>query len=179
MKNIELLKYPIGKPEIPKKITAALLKKWITIIELFPVKIKELTRNLSDKQLDTPYRQEGWTIRQVVHHCYDSHHNSYTRFKWTLTEDSPLIKAYDEKKWAALHDSKSAPIHLSINSLTSLHAKWVFLLRGMTTEDFSKSFIHPDGDKKVSLLEITGIYAWHCEHHFAHIFELIKRKNWL
>jgi len=179
MNTIDLLRYPIGTPQISEIISSEDLVKWISIIVDFPEKLRVLTQNLSEEQLDTVYRKDGWTIRQVVHHCYDSHHNSYTRFKWSLTEDTPLIKAYDEKKWAELNDSKQAPIALSINSLIALHAKWGYLLKEMTPSDFKKTFIHPDGDEHVSLAENTGIYAWHCEHHFAHIFQLLKRKNWI
>ncbi|PCI35330.1 MAG: metal-dependent hydrolase [Flavobacteriaceae bacterium] len=178
MPTLDFLRYPIGKPDIPRKIGPTQLKAWIGNIEEFPEKLYQLTKNLNNQQLDTVYRKGGWTIRQVVHHCYDSHHNSYTRYKWALTEASPLIKAYDEKKWAALFDTSQAPIQLSINSLFALHAKWVFLLKGMTTADFNKTFIHPEGNEQVSLAENTGIYAWHCEHHFAHIAHLISTKNW-
>ena len=179
MNAMDTLRYPIGNPEIPKTISASHLEKWIVILAEFPKKLDELTKNLSNEQLDTPYRKEGWTIRQVIHHCYDSHHNSYTRFKWALTESNPLIKVYNEKEWAALNDSKNGPIELSINSLYALHAKWVYLLNGMLPEDFKNTFVHPAGNECVSLAENTGIYAWHCEHHFAHIHQLLKRNKWL
>lgn len=123
----EKLKYPIGKAVIPATITENNLLEWISIIENFPKRLEELVKDLSDNQLNTPYRLNGWTIRQVIHHCYDSHHNSYMRFKWTLTEDKPLIKAYYEERWAELIDSREAPITLSINALKSLHEKWVYI----------------------------------------------------
>lgn len=176
--DIEQLKYPIGKAEIPEHITQKNIDDWISILERFPQELEFLVRELSDNQLDTSYRPEGWTIRQVIHHCYDSHHNSYTRFKWALTEDSPVIKAYFEEKWAELHDSKSAPISLSIDALKALHAKWVYLLKGLKISELETVFIHPDGNKKVSLKENIGIYAWHCQHHFAHIEQLMIRENW-
>jgi len=178
MNTLETLRYPIGTPKIPSTISTEDLEKWIVIIAEFPENLRVLTQNLSNNQLDTAYRKGGWTIRQVIHHCYDSHHNSYTRFKWALTENNPLIKVYNEKKWAELNDSKQAPIALSINSLNALHAKWVYLLKEMTASDFKKTFVHPDGNEVVSLAENTGIYAWHCQHHFSHIFQLLKRKNW-
>ena len=176
---LEKLKYPIGKPNIPSTITEKQIKKWILVIENFPDRLENLVSNLSDNQLDTPYRENGWTIRQVIHHCSDSHHNSYTRFKWTLTENKPVIKAYYEDRWAELFDSKFAPILFSINVLKALHAKWVYLLNGLSPTDLQKEFIHPEGNETVSLTENIGIYAWHCNHHFAHIYNLIVRKHWL
>lgn len=113
------LKYPIGKPKIPSEISEDQLNDWIKIIEDFPSKLEKLVQDLDEKQLDTCYRENGWTIRQVIHHCADSHTNSYIRFKWTLTENKPIIKAYYEERWAALFDSKKAPISLSINLLNS------------------------------------------------------------
>ena len=177
--DLENLRFPIGRASIPKEIEQKDLAHWISTIEKFPQKLDALTVNLNPQQLDTPYRENGWTVRQVVHHCYDSHHNSYTRFKWGLTEDSSIIKAYFEGHWATLHDSKSAPISLSINGLKALHAKWVYLLKGLSKTDFEKSFIHPSNNEKVTLKENTGIYAWHCQHHFAHIEQLLIRKNWI
>ncbi len=176
--TFEKLKYPIGQPIIPSLITQDLLFNWILIIEKFPLKLEALTKDLSEEQLDTVYRENGWTIRQVIHHCYDSHHNSYTRFKWALTENKPVIKAYFEERWAALFDTKSAPIELSITGLKALHAKWVYLLKGLSNEELNKVFIHPSGNEEVSLEKNIGIYAWHCQHHFAHIEQLMIRKNW-
>ena len=176
--TLEKLKYPIGQADIPEKITKKNIEDWISVLETFPQELEFLTRNLSENQLDTPYRESGWTIRQVAHHCYDSHHNSYTRFKWTLTEDKPIIKAYYEEIWAELNDSKSAPIFLSIDALKALHSKWVYFLRGLSDSDLEKTFIHPSGNEEVSLKENIGIYAWHCQHHYAHIEQLMIRKNW-
>ena len=175
---LDTLKYPIGLADIPENITQKDLKGWISILEEFPQKLEFLVHELSENQLDTPYREFGWTVRQVVHHCYDSHQNSYIRFKWALTEDNPIIKAYDEKLWANLHDSKTAPIFLSIDGLKSLHAKWVYLLKGLSMEDLEESFIHPSGKNVVNLKENIGIYAWHCNHHYAHIENLMIRKGW-
>lgn len=176
--NLELLKYPIGKENTPENISKKNIEDWISVLERFPQELEFLVRELSDKQLDTPYRNDGWTIRQVIHHCYDSHHNSYTRFKWALTEEQPIIKAYFEERWAELHDSKSAPISFSIDALKALHSKWVFLLRGLNDKELEKYFVHPSGNEKVSLKKNIGIYAWHCQHHFAHIEQLMIRKNW-
>ena len=176
---LDKLKYPIGRPDIPSTITEKDLLGWIMIIEKFPEKLENLVKDLSEDQLDTAYRENGWTIRQVIHHCYDSHHNSYTRFKWTLTEEKPVIKAYYQDRWAELTDSKYSPINLTINGLKSLHAKWVFLLKSLSNKDLQKEFIHPDGNKNVSLAANIGIYAWHCNHHFSHIYNLLKTKKWM
>ena len=175
---LEKLKYPIGKTNIPKNITETIIQNWISTIENHPKKLSKLVQELDDNQLDTQYRPKGWTIRQVIHHLSDSHHNSYTRFKWTLTENKPTIKVYFEERWAELFDGKTAPISLSINNLTALHAKWVYLLKGLSNKDLDKTFIHPDGNEEVSLKENIGIYAWHCEHHYEHINQLLIRKNW-
>ena len=174
---LEPLKYPIGRARIPEKITSDDIQKWITIIDSFPRKMRLITKNLSDEQLDTPYRDGGWTIRQVVHHVADSHYNSYIRFKWALTEDKPIIKAYDEGRWSDLADYK-APIDLSLAAIESLHAKWVYLLRGLTEEDLKKVFVHPETNEEITLEKNIGIYAWHSRHHFAHIGNLVASKDW-
>ncbi len=173
------LKYPIGLPNLPKKITLIEINEWINVLAHFPERLENLVSNLTNEQLDTPYRDGGWTIRQVVHHCADSHHNSYTRFKWTLTENAPTIKAYYEDRWAELDDSKFGPIEFSLNSLKALHAKWVYFLKSLSETDLDQYFIHPEGNEKVSLRENIGIYAWHCNHHYAHIEQLLIRREWL
>lgn len=179
MIELEKLKYPIGKPDLPKIATSNDITKWITTIEEFPEELHKLVIKLSNEQLNTSYRDGGWTIRQVVHHCADSHHNSYTRFKWALTENEPLIKTYYEDRWAELFDAKEGPISLSLNVIRALHAKWTYLLKGLSDEQLNTCFIHPDGNEKVLLSENIGIYAWHCKHHYAHIEHLLIRKNWL
>jgi len=176
--DLEKLKYPIGKLQIPATITDKHVLDWITILEEFPNRLNGLVENLSSTQLNTQYRPDGWTIRQVIHHVAYSHHNSYTRFKWTLTENEPVIKAYYEDRWAELFDSKTAPIQLSLNSIKALHAKWVYFLKGLNKSDLEQIFIHPDGNEKVSLKENIGIYAWHCNHHYAHIEHLMIREGW-
>jgi len=177
--TLEHLKYPIGKPDIPADISSEQIKDWITILEEFPQKLKALVLHLTNEQLNTQYREEGWTIRQVIHHLADSHHHSYTRFKWTLTEDKPTIKAYFEERWATLHDSKSAPILLSLNALDSTHAKLVYFLRGLSLEDLEQYFVHPETGDQVPLNKNIGIYAWHSQHHYAHIKNLMQRKGWV
>ncbi|MCG1036266.1 YfiT family bacillithiol transferase [Polaribacter sargassicola] len=176
--SLEKLRYPIGKVEIPESITKKNLEEWISLLERFPHELEFLVRDLSDNQIEIPYRENGWTIRQVIHHCYDSHHNSYLRFKWALTEQNPVIKAYNEVSFAELHDSKSAPIQLSLDALKALHAKWVYLIQGLSEDDLNKTFIHPESKKETSLKENICIYAWHCRHHYHHIEQLMIRKDW-
>ena len=176
---LEKLKYPIGKVFIPEQITEEHLKEWIETIEEFPEKLETLVQHLTEEQLDTPYREDGWTIRQVIHHSADSHQNSYIRFKWTLTEDTPLIKTYSQDGWAEMFDATTAPVQLSLNVLTALHAKWVYLLKGLSKEDLNKEFIHPESNETISLAKNIGIYSWHCKHHYTHIYYLMERKDWL
>lgn len=175
---MEHLKFPLGKVEIPDEITNQHISNWIADIEQFPTKIQHLVQHLSEEQLDTPYRDGGWTVRQTVHHCGDSHVNSYIRFKWTLTENKPTIKAYFEDRWAEIFDTKEGPIELALNFIHALHAKWVYLLKGLSEEELNKTFIHPESGDTVSLKQNIAIYAWHCNHHYAHIENLLIRKNW-
>ena len=173
------LRYPIGKAAIPDHITEKDISNWIQVIEDFPSELEALVSPLTEAQLDTPYRDGGWTVRQVVHHLADSHMNSFIRFKWTLTEEQPVIKAYFEERWAELPDGKSAPIGPSLDQLKSLHSRWTILLRALSAADRKRTFIHPEGNKQVSLEKNTGIYAWHSKHHYAHIANLLQRKGWL
>jgi len=181
MENTELghLKYPIGKFQNPETITNAHISEWIQILETLPAKLETLVKNLNDEQLETPYRPGGWTVRQTIHHMADSHHNSYIRFKWALTENRPVIKAYDEKAWAELFDTKTAPIVLSLAHLAAVHAKLVYLLKGLSDDGLKRKFLHPDGNVETALDKNIGIYAWHSNHHFAHIENLLKRKGWV
>jgi len=178
IKELELLKYPIGKFEVPEVITSEEIKKWITDINELPIKLNKAVTPLSKKQLDTPYRPEGWTLKQLIHHIADSHMNGLLRFKWALTEDEPTIKAYDEKAFANLYDSKLAPVEISLDFIKALHAKWVILLENMSAADFEKSFVHPQTGSRFKLKEILGHYSWHGRHHFAHLEDLLKRKGW-
>jgi uncharacterized damage-inducible protein DinB len=179
MENLENLKYPIGKFTFASPNSSEQVKEWIQSLEDLPAKLKALVADFSEEQLNTPYRPEGWTVRQVVHHIADSHHHSYTRFKWALTEKEPLIKAYEEKNWSNLFDAQTAPIQMSLDYISALHAKLVFLLKGLSSEDIKKKFIHPEGNVAVTLEENIAKYAWHGNHHFAHIEALTKREGWL
>ena len=176
--TLEQLRYPIGQFNCPDTISQSHLNEWVHVLETFPQNLKTLVSNLSKEQLDTPYREGGWTIRQVVHHVADSHHHSYIRFKWALTEDKPVIKYYYEHLWAELNDAKTAPINLSLNHLSAVHAKLVYLLKNLTDEQLNRSFIHPENNEEVVLKKNIGIYAWHSQHHYAHIKNLLDRIDW-
>lgn len=176
--DIEQLKYPIGKFKRPESINAELLDQYIKIISSFPDKLKQEVLNLSDEQLDTEYRPDGWTIRQLINHCADSHANSIIRYKLALTEDNPTVKPYLEAEWAKLADSVKIPIEPAIKMLEGIHERWVVLLKNMTEHDFQKSFINPQNGKQFSLAIATALYAWHSEHHLAHITSLKKIKGW-
>ncbi|MGB5647707.1 YfiT family bacillithiol transferase [Muriicola sp.] len=176
--ELEQLKYPIGHFVKPAIINPLLVKDWVAQMEALPVNLSDLVIPLSKEQLDTPYRAGGWTVRQVVHHLADSHHHSYIRFKWALTEDRPVIKPYLEKEWALLFDAVSAPIDLSLKHLDAVHAKLVYLLKGLSEEDLMKTFIHPVGNSETTLKENIGRYAWHGNHHLAHIQALLDRNTW-
>lgn len=177
--NIETLKFPIGHFEKPDVVTPEIFAGWIAIIASFPEKLSLETAELSEQQLDTPYRPGGWTIRQVVHHCADSHINSFVRFKLTLTEDKPIVKPYFEDRWAMLEDSKIFPIAASLKMLEGLHERWAALITGLTNEERHRTFIHPEHTRAISLVEYIGFYAWHCRHHLAHITSLKTREGWI
>ncbi|MCW2120123.1 YfiT family bacillithiol transferase [Flavobacterium sp. 7A] len=176
--TLEKLKYPIGHFLQPEEITSLILSNWIEDIARFPENLSNEVAHLSAEQLDTPYRPDGWTIRQVVHHCADSHMNSLTRFKLALTEDSPFIKPYHEERWAELEDSKNFPIQSSLQMLIGIHARWTALLKELSVTDLKRDFVHPEHGKSFLLDENIGVYAWHCNHHLAHITTLKKVKNW-
>ena len=142
------------------------------------MQMRSAVAGLNEGQLETPYRAGGWTVRQVVHHVADSHLNSYIRFRWTLTEDTPTIKAYDETRWAELPDAKTAPVEVSLKLLESLHVRWVYLLETLDDEAFGRSFIHPETGEAISLERNLALYAWHGRHHCAHITSLRERKGW-
>jgi len=176
--NMDLLQYPIGKFLPPAKITKEDLLGYIQNIESLPTEIRAAVTRLTDDQLDTPYRPDGWTLRQVVHHLPDSHLNSYIRFKWAVTESQPMIKAYNEKDWARLSDAKTAPIEISLAMLAGIHGRWVWFLRSLTKSDWKKCFTHPETNELIPLDLNLSLYAWHGKHHLGHIQSLKKRKGW-
>lgn len=172
------LRYPIGKFRHEGEITAAQREEWIRHIEELPEKLAAALHGLSEEQLDTPYRDGGWTVRQVAHHLADSHMNSLMRFKLALTEPEPTIKPYDENAWAKLKDSRNGPVAPALEMVRGLHARWVTLLRSMTEADFAKTFYHPEIGKTIRLDRTLGLYAWHSRHHVAHITSLRERMGW-
>lgn len=174
--EIEKLKFPVGKFIKPEHYTHALTLEWIETIEQFPAKIAQLISALNTEQLNWKYRPEGWKIKQVVHHCADSHMNSLMRFKITLTEELPTIRAYSQSGWAELVDSTDDNIEDSLLFLKSLHRKWVKILKNLSATDLEKILIHPEGNRRISLNELIGIYAWHCRHHTAHIEQALQMK---
>ena len=178
MMDIEKFKFPIGKFEKPTIITRDILNTWIAEISTFPERLSKAVINLTEEQLNTPYRPEGWTIKQVVHHCADSHMNSLIRLKLTLTEEQPTIKPYFEERWAELLDSKNMPIQSSLKIVEGVHERWIVLLNNLTDEQLARTFIHPEHGKTFRVDENIGLYAWHCDHHLAHITETKKRYGW-
>lgn len=175
---IEQLKYPIGRFTAPLVYTSEYLSESIASLASFPERLKKETCHLTDQQLDTPYRPEGWTIRQVIHHCAESHMNCFIRIKWALTENNPVIKAYDETLWSALPDSLKMPIQPSLTLLEGLHQRIVYLMQHFSEIDLDKTFIHPENNSEYSLKQIIATYAWHGNHHLAHITHLKKEQNW-
>ncbi len=176
--TLEQLQYPIGKFSAPDSYPIAYLHANIEQIETFPERLKKEVQNLTDEQLDSPYRQDGWTIRQVVHHCAESHMNCYIRIKWALTEDNPVIKYYHEDRWSALEDSTTMPIAPTLSLLEGLHYRLAYIMKSLSPTDLEKSFIHPEHGASFKLKEIIATYAWHGNHHLAHITNLKKKKNW-
>jgi len=175
---VDRFKYPIGVFRKPESITTEQLNSCINNIQSFPQLLTNEVSSLTKEQLDTPYRHDGWTIRQVVHHCADSHMNSFIRFKLALTEETPTIKPYHEDRWAELSDANTFPIEHSLTLLDGLHARWVALLTSLQTSDLKKTFIHPQNGEEICLDQNIVLYAWHCNHHLAHITSLKKRKGW-
>ncbi|WP_445487270.1 YfiT family bacillithiol transferase [Niallia sp. 03133] len=165
-------RFPIGKFAYKENMT----ESWIQELEVLPSLLNETVKKLNDMQLDTPYRDGGWTIRQVVHHIADSHLNAYTRFKLALTEENPVIKPYEEAAWAELADYQ-LPVDVSLKMIKLLHNRLVVLLRSLNEEQLNKTFIHPDSGE-VKVKENIGIYAWHGKHHLAHITNLCNKNSW-
>jgi hypothetical protein len=176
--DVEQLRYPIGKYTPPEIITQNDIAGWIAQIEALPQKLADAVSGLTDEQLATPYRPDGWMVKQVVHHLSDSHINAFVRFKLTLTEDKPTIKPYFEERWANLADGIDTPISLSLDLLKALHARWVILLHALTADDFERMYIHPQYNYTVALKWVVGNYAWHGNHHLRHITALKERNNW-
>lgn len=177
LQNVEKLRYPIGRYEKGDNPTGDKLNKCISTIENFPAQLEKEVSSLTPEQLDTPYRPGGWTIRQLVHHCADSHMNSLIRFKLALTEKEPTIKPYFEDRWAELPDSQM-PVEVSLQLLAGLHNRWAFLLKSLNSEQIKKTFLHPEHTSPIRLEEAVSLYDWHCRHHLAHIIHLKKWMEW-
>jgi len=175
---MENLRYPIGRFQRPENFTQEKINSCIQTIVDAPAQYRTAVAGWTDEQLDTPYRPEGWTVRQLIHHVADSHMNSYIRFKWTLTENEPTIKAYDEKLWGEELDAKSAPVDMSLGLMESLHARWGIVLRNLSPTDLQKKFIHPESGKAIALDTMVALYAWHSDHHLTHITRLKERMKW-
>lgn len=169
--------YPIGPFKAPSAYTPSALAEFIQQIEKLPELLRVTVGGLSPDQLDTPYRDGGWTVRQVIHHLPDSHLNAYVRMKWTLTESTPLIKAYNEKGWAETAEVKLNP-EISLALLQALHTKWVALMRNLSSTDLKREFTHPESKTNQSLERMIALYAWHGNHHLAHITTLKEKMGW-
>jgi len=170
-------RYPIGRFEVPTDVTDADRAALVDQIAALPGEIRQVVAGLDDSKLDTPYRDGGWTVRQVVHHVPDSHLNAYTRFKLALTEPTPTIKTYEEARWAELPEARSAPIAVSLALLDALHERWVLLLRVLAPGQFTRAFRHPEMGL-MTLNQQVAMYAWHGRHHLAHIQALRNRMGW-
>jgi uncharacterized damage-inducible protein DinB len=171
-------RYPIGPFELEGKVTEARRRQWIARLAAAPDLLLQAVRGLDEVRLETPYREGGWTVRQVVHHLPDSHLNAYVRYKLALTEDEPTIKPYDQARWADLADSRTTPVAASLALIAGLHERWVHLLRAMTPADFARRLRHPEFEAPQELDRLLALYAWHGDHHVAQILSLRRRRGW-
>ena len=175
--HLDDLRFPIGRFSSPASSMAGVRAAHIQTLRLLPERLRAAVSGLNDSQLDTPYREGGWTLRQVVHHLADSHANAYIRCKLALTEDWPTVKTYDEAAWANLADSRLLPIEGSLALVEALHGRWVALLESLSDEDFQKGYEHPQQGRQ-NLAKALAIYDWHSRHHTAHIASLRARQGW-
>lgn len=170
-------RYPIGRYE-PQPFSNEQKEKWLLDIKLLPEELERSVLNLDAIQLHSPYREGGWTLQQVIHHVADSHMNAYIRFKLGLTEDSPMIKPYEEKKWAQLPDVEVVPVNVSLTLLHALHQRWYQTIKDLADADWNRTVVHPEHGKEMSLWFLLGMYAWHGKHHTTHITSFRKTKGW-
>jgi hypothetical protein len=171
------LRYPIGRYN-PQDFSEEQKEQWLTDIKFLPNVLENAVHDLDEKQLQTPYREGGWKVHQLVHHVADSHMNAYIRFKLGYSEDNPTIRPYDEKSWAEMADVKDLPINISTTLLHALHSRWHDFLIHFTNEDWEKTVFHPEHQKQLTLWHFLGLYAWHGRHHTAHITRLRERMRW-
>jgi DinB family protein len=174
---VDSQRFPIGPFSRPASSMAGIRAAHIHTLKLLPERLRAAVDGLDDSQLDTPYRDGGWTVRQVVHHVADSHANAYVRMKLALTEDWPTIKPYDEAAWADLSDARWLPVGISLDMITALHARWVSLLESLADADFQKGYVHPESGRQ-TLAQVLAMYDWHSRHHTAHITSLRARMGW-
>lgn len=175
--EIDALRYPIGRYTPTQAVSLDEARQHVDTLAALPAKLTALVQGWSDEQLDTPYRPNGWTVRQLVHHVADSHINVYTRTKLALTETNPTIRPYDETAWAELADSQ-LPVGPSLDLLAQLHLRWTTLLRSLPDAAFSRTFYHPGMQQTFTLADMTGLYVWHGEHHYQHAARLAERNGW-
>jgi hypothetical protein len=175
--DLEKLQYPIGRADWNIESPAPNRGDWLETIAATPAEVRRAVSGLNDEQLDTPYRPNGWTARQVVHHYADDHMNSYMRFKLALTEDEPVIKPYSEPLWAELPDARTGPVEPSLQLLEALHVRWVAAWRALPDSDWLRTFHHPRRGP-VSLEQLAAVYAWHGRHHVAQVRALRERNGW-
>ncbi len=171
------LSYPIGRCNWKREVTPEERPALIAEIVNAPARFRAAVNGLDDAQLDTPYRPQGWTPRQVLHHAADSHMNAFLRYRWALTEENPAVKGYDQGKWADLHDSKNLPVEASLQLLEGLHVRWTDLLQSMSDEQFARTYEHSEMGP-LRLDQVLVLYAWHSRHHAAHITSLRQRMGW-
>ena len=174
---MEDLRYPIGK-YVPQPFSEKQKQAWLIDIANLPQHLEHAMLNLDEAQVNTPYRPDGWTLKQLVHHVADSHMNAYIRFKLGLTEVNPAIKPYDEAAWALLSDTQNLPFNLSLTILHALHARWVEILKHVSEEEWNRTVFHPEHKREMTLWHLLGMYAWHSLHHTAHITALRERMKW-
>ena len=178
MEPTDALRYPIGPWQPPASFNPEALPAAIDALAALPAWLDHCMENLDEAQLHTPYRPGGWTINQIIHHLADSHMNAFIRTKLALTEDDPVIKPYDQDRWAMLPDVQHEPANVSITLLHALHRRWTGLLRGLTDADWQRAFFHPEQGRPVALWEMSLHYAWHSRHHMEQIRRLRQRMNW-
>jgi hypothetical protein len=169
--------YPIGK-YVEQPFSEKQLQEWLDDIRFLPENLEHAVLNLDEAQLETPYRDAGWTVKQLVHHVADSHMNAYIRFKLGLSEDNPMIKPYNQDAWAQMPDTKNLPINLSFTILHAVHRRWYEILINITPEQWNRTVVHPEYNKQMTLWYLLGMYAWHSRHHTAHINSLRERMGW-